>query len=336
MKASTHTNSTGLRIRAVLRRLPALVSAASAAFLLTGCLQFSVRHTKVDQTTLAPHVMDATLDQLNSQTCTQYTSIKTLNAKVNIQATSGGARQGEKQEYPALSGYILVRKPHDLRAILTLPVFGSLAMDMVSDGKTFKLVAPSKKIAREGSEEVTKPSPKGFENLRPNIIREALLVPCVGTDELVSLTQDARMIPAAAGKKGSTEVPDYDLAIVRLKTGNELQTERVIHIDRTTLEPYEQDIYDPAGRLVTVVLYSNYQKSGGIPFPMSILITRPIDEYKLKIDIVKLTLNQEMDDEQFVLKFPDGIPVQKMDDVSAIKSQPAAAQPAAHASGSQR
>jgi hypothetical protein len=45
---------------------------------------------------------------------------------------------------------------------------------------------------------------------------------------------------------------------------------------------------------------------------MSITITRPIDEYTLKIIIAKLTLNEPMDDESFKLEFPDNIPVQKM------------------------
>jgi outer membrane lipoprotein-sorting protein len=45
---------------------------------------------------------------------------------------------------------------------------------------------------------------------------------------------------------------------------------------------------------------------------MSITITRPIDEYTLKITITKLTLNEPLDDESFKLEFPDNIPVQKM------------------------
>ena len=39
---------------------------------------------------------------------------------------------------------------------------------------------------------------------------------------------------------------------------------------------------------------------------------RPLDQYTLQITVDKLTLNQPLDDEQFVLKIPDNIPIQKM------------------------
>ncbi len=44
-----------------------------------------------------------------------------------------------------------------------------------------------------------------------------------------------------------------------------------------------------------------------------ITVSRPLDELTLQITVNKLTLNQTMDDEQFVLKIPDGIAVTKMD-----------------------
>jgi outer membrane lipoprotein-sorting protein len=258
-------------------------------------------------------VQDATLDQLNKQLAAQYDAVNTMNAKITIKVSTGGHHEGEVQEIPSFSGFMLLRKPSDLRVILQLPLVGSLALDMVTDGKTFKLAVPAKKIAREGSEELTTPSAKGFENLRPKVIRDALLVPPVGPDELVSETQSFRVIPPAPGKKVSTEEPDYDLTVTRRKTGNELEAIRLTHISRVTLKPYEQDIYDPSGQLIEIVTYDKYQTFNGIEYPTSILITMPIYEYSMQIDITKLTLNQEMDDESFKgFTFPEGIPVQKM------------------------
>lgn len=267
----------------------------------------------MDKIVVAPNVMDATLDELNTKLGAQYSGIQTLNAKVNIKVATGGKKEGEVQEViPTFSGYILLRKPSDLRTILQLPLVGSVAMDMVSDGTTFKLVVPPKKIGREGAEEVTKESSKGFENLRPSVIRDALLVPPVSEGEFVSETQDVRLLPPVPGKKVMTEEPDYDLTVTRLKSGKEMQTIRVTHISRVTLKPYEQDIYDAVGRLVEVVKYDNYQKFGDVDFPMSISITMPIYEYSLQIDIAALRLNQPMDDEQFKFDFPADIVVQKM------------------------
>ena len=199
--------------------------------------------------------------------------MKTLNAKVTIKASTGGQHEGEVKEIPAFSGYILLRKPSDLRVIMELPLVGSMALDMVADGKTFKLSVPPKKIAREGSEQVTTPSSKGFENLRPSVVRDALQVPPVSADELVSETRNARILPPAKGRKEATEEPDYDLTVSRVKQGNELQTIRVIHVSRVTLKPYEQDIYDKAGNMVEIVTYDKYQKFGNVDFPMSIRIS---------------------------------------------------------------
>jgi len=277
---------------------------------LTGCT--TIR--SVNKTVRAPNVLDATLVQLNSQIAARYEAIQTINAAVDIKASTGGEHQGEVKEYPAFAGYILLRKPSDMRVFMLVPVVRSLALDMVSDGTDFKLLIPPRNKAIVGlDKEVTTPSKNGLENLRPYIIRDALLIPPVHPDEFVAETQSNRILPPARGKKETTEEPDYDLTVARVKSGKELQTIRVVHISRVTLKPYEQDIYDAAGRVVTIVTYEKYQKFGDIDFPMNILITRPLDEYSLNIVVTKVTLNQKLDDESFVLKIPDDVPIQKMD-----------------------
>jgi hypothetical protein len=313
MKALIQTNSTGLSLRAAARRATTVAAVAVVTLAATGCQQLAIHKIAVDKTVLASHVLDATLEQLNSQLGAQYAAVKTLNAKVSIKVATGGKSEGEVHEViPTFSGFILLRKPSDLRTILQVPIVGSMGLDMLSDGKTFKLVVPPKKIAREGSDELTTVSAKGFENLRPSVIRDALLVAPVGEDEFVSETQNSRILPPAKGKKESTEEPDYDLTVTRRKAGNELQTIRVVHISRVTLKPYEQDFYDTTGHLVEIVTYDKYQKFGEIDYPMSIHIEMPIYEYSLQIDIGKLTLNEPMDDESFKSFDFQGIPVQKM------------------------
>ena len=277
---------------------------------LTGC--YSIRTHTVDKTVTAPHVLNATLDQLVEKMNDQYRAVQTLNATVDITASTGGRREGQVKEIPTFAGYIMLRKPTDLRVLMLVPVLRSRALDMVSDGKNFKLLIPPKNKAVEGSDELTTPSKNGLENLRPNIIRDALLVPAVGPDEYIDLTESSRIITPARGKKEAVEEPDYDLVFLKVRTDHVLERVRVIHIGRTTLRPYQQDIYDHSGHIVTVVTYDKYQKYGDVDFPMSLLITRPLDEYTLKIDVSKLTVNGKLDDEQFVLKIPDNVPIQKM------------------------
>ena len=287
-----------------------MLFAAPLLLALTGCQ--SVR--MVNKTVVAPHLMDATLEQLLARMNAQYAAVQSFQAKVEIASSTGGARTGEVTENPTLPGYIILRKPSDLHVLMQKPVIGSRAIDMVSDGKNFKLFysAISKTGAYEGPDAPpSKPTRTGLESLRPNIIREALQVPAVQPDEFITETEDSRVLSPAHGKQGAVEEPDYDIVFSRRLHDQVLQRIRIVHISRTTLLPYQQDIYQN-GHIVTSVVYDDYQKFGDIDFPMSISITRPIDEYSLKITIATLKLNEKIDDESFVLKFPEGVVVQKM------------------------
>jgi hypothetical protein len=276
---------------------------------LTGCLT----HTRsVPKTRPADVVLNATLDQLLKNVDTEYDAIQTINSSMEIVATTGGARQGQVIQHPSFSGYIFLRKPEDLRVLLRVPILGSQALDMVSDGKDWKLWIPPRHIAMVGTSEVTKPSTNGLENLRPAVIFDSLLVRGLGPDQIVVFTQNTRVIQNPENKKDLIEEPEYDLEILEQPHGQTAHTIRVIHISRADLLPYQQDIYGPDGTVITRALYSKYQKFGDIPFPMKIEIERPLDQYILTITTTKLTLNQKLEDDQFELKIPDGIPVKTM------------------------
>jgi len=277
---------------------------------LTGCLT----HTRsVPKTHIAGAVLDATLDQLLTQVNARYDEIHSINASVEIAATTGGGLQGKVTEHPSFGGYIFLRKPEDLRVLLRVPILGSQALDMVSDGKNWKLWIPPRHIAMVGTSAVTKPSANGLENLRPAVFFDSLLVRGLGADQIVSLTLDTRIVPNEKNKKDLIEEPDYDLEILAQPHGQTAHTVRVIHVSRANLLPYQQDIYGPDGTVVTRAFYSNYQKSGDIPFPMKIEINRPADHYSLTMTLTKLALNQKLEDDQFELKIPDNVPIKKMD-----------------------
>ena len=277
---------------------------------LTGCLT----HVRaVPKTRPADVVLNATLDQLLQQVEARFDEIHTITASVEIAATTGGGLQGRQTEYPSFSGYIFLRKPEDLRVLLRVPILGSQALDMVSDGKNWKLWIPKRNLAMVGTSEVTKPSQNGLENLRPAVFFDSLLVRGLGTDQIVSLTSDTRVVQGNKNKSDLIEEPDYDLEMLAQPQGQTAHTIRVVHISRTNLLPYQQDIYGPDGTVVTRAFYSNYQKFSDIPFPMKIEIRRPADQYSLSITITKLTLNQTLENDQFELKIPAGVPIKNMD-----------------------
>jgi outer membrane lipoprotein-sorting protein len=298
----------------------AAVAMQALALAFTGCLTgcLTGRTYSVNKTQIAPNVQTATLEDLLKKMSAQYAAVDTLNLKVNITPTEGGAHKGKVHDIPTFAGYILLRKPADLRVIMLLPYVRSEALDMVSNGKDFTLVIPSGNDRRAvvGSETSTKSAKGGLYDLRPNDVRVALQIPPVAPEEFVALTLSSRTLVAAHGNVGAIEEPDYDITVLRQKPGDPnpkaLERVRVIHISRVTLQPYEQDLYDHDGQVVETIDYGNFQKFGEADYPMNIYIKRPVSEYTLQIDITKLTLNQTMDDEQFKLEIPEGIKVQKM------------------------
>jgi outer membrane lipoprotein-sorting protein len=281
-----------------------------AAVGLTGCF----RTVRMVQMTQPPEVYrTAGVDVLEKEISDRDASIQTLNASVLITASTGGGRTGKVTTYTSFKGYIFVRKPRELRVILQLPVLGSQALDMVSDGQHFTLLIPPRNKAIEGSNEVTKPSKNGLENLRPAVFFDSLLVPGVAEDEFVSLTEATRVLTPQAKHKPAIEEPDYDLAVLRHKDGNTMRLERLVHFSRVTMLPFQQDIYDESGQVVTQATYDKYQDFNGIQFPTVINILRPLDEYALKVEVTKLTMNQKFENDQFELKIPPGVTVQKME-----------------------
>ena len=81
-------------------------------------------------------------------------------------------------------------------------------------------------------------------NLRPAVFYDSLLIGKVGPNDLVYVTSDTGVVRDPHTHR-LMEEPDYELGILRrLGTSQQLLPERVIHISRTNLLPYQQDEYD--------------------------------------------------------------------------------------------
>jgi hypothetical protein len=88
---------------------------------------------------------------------------------------------------------------------------------------------------------------------------------------------------------------------------------RVIHIGRSTLLPYQQDIYDPAsGNLTTEATYDGYRNYDGILFPSVITIRLPADKLSVKITILDMTPNEKLGDDEFHVTVPANTPTQTL------------------------
>jgi outer membrane lipoprotein-sorting protein len=283
--------------------------ALSSLLTVTGC----VSHTR---TIVKPRqigvVEEASLDQLIDLINKRYDAIKSVTATVYMQASVGGARPDQVKDYTSFRSYILIRKPAMLRVLGLVPVVQTHMFDMASDGNTFKLFVPPRNKAITGPDAVTTPSVNALENLRPNLFLEAMLVRGVDHDEFAFMTADTR-IQADPQSKQLIEVPDYNLNVVMASPRpNRGIPERVIHIDRSDLNPYQQDFYNPKGVIETKVTYGAYQDFAGVRFPSVIRITRPLDKYEITITVEKISINQSLTDDQFDLKIPEGTVVQTL------------------------
>src|SRR5260370_4543357 len=165
-----------------------------------------------------------------------------MKALVAVVATTGGGLQGEEKDYTSLSGYIFMRKPDDLRVLLRVPMLGSTALDMVSNGKTFKLVIAPRNKAMEGTNEVTKPSKNGLENLRPSVFFDSMFVRGQGPNQILSMTIDTRVIQSGKKKNDLIEEPAYDLQVLAQPEAHMVRTLPLAHINSTHLLPYHHDI----------------------------------------------------------------------------------------------
>ena len=293
----------------------------------TGCLF----HTRVVETrTSTAKLQTATRQQLVDQINTEAGKIKTLNATVNIATSVGGERKGKVTSYEEIRGYILVRKPDMLRMIGLFPIVRNKAFDMVSDGSEFKLSIPAKNKFYVGHNDVVSPEANPLENLRPQVIYNALLLPEINSENDIPVLEDSTEIIYDTKKRKELEQPDYVIDVIH-RTGNQWILARKIIFDRTNLVPHQQIIYDDKGAVATLATYQAYHDYNGVSFPDVIEINRPKEEYSIRLTVEKLVINDELRDDQFALTQPVGSQLVNLDQPQ--QNQAASSHAGAPASG---
>ena len=305
-------------------RLFLLFVLSTATFPLSACL-FRTR-------TLDRHYSDrplqtATQQQLIEYVNTQASKIQSIQATVDIDASAVDQKNGRATDYKEIRGYVLARKPSMLRMKGLMPVVRNTAFDMVSDGREFKVwIPPQNKFVigthANGSSDGPPPTPeKRLENMRPQYIYDALLLPEVGSDELGVLENGYETVLDA--KKHRVEQPDYRLLVIR-KGPQGWYLSRRVEFSRTDLLPYRQMIYDQQGNVTTDAHYQNYTDYAGTKFPSAIGIERPQENYDITLSMVKLEINKALTDDQFVLEQPAGADVVRLDQSKSNTTKAAA------------
>jgi hypothetical protein len=288
----------------VLRRYY-LIFLLAAVMPLSACLFHS---HKVERRVSTAPLKTATQADLVNYINDQAAKIQSMQATVDIDTSVGGESKGKVTDYKQIRGYVLARKPAMLRMIGLMPIVRNRAFDMVSNGANFKLWIPPKNRFVEGRNDTATTTPsQSLENMRPQSIYEALLIPAVDPkNELAVRQSDYEQV--LDNKRRPVLQPDYEVIVVRKQDQNAFLARKIV-FSRHDLLPHRQLIYDQNGNLQTETLYEGYKDYDGIKFPTQIEIKRPQEEYDITLTIIKLDLNQPLADEKFTLEQPPGADV---------------------------
>jgi hypothetical protein len=269
----------------------------------------------VEIRTSTAKLQTATKQELVDRINQQAAGIKTLNATVDIDTSVGGEKKGSVTDYQEIRGYILVRKPDMLRMIGLFPIVRNTAFDMVSDGNRFKLSISAKNKFYIGSAEVTKPSTNALENLRPQVIYNALFLPQIDANQEIAVMENDTETVVDKKTKKMVEQPDYVIDIIR-RAGNDWYVARKIVFERVHLVAHRQIIFDTSGEVATEATYQVYKDYAGVTFPNVIEINRPHEEYSIRLVVEKMTINEPLRDDQFALEQPPGSQLVNLDEAS--------------------
>jgi outer membrane lipoprotein-sorting protein len=290
-------------------RRPVSALLALPVLLLSGCL-FTTRKLPVPR---APGVVQsATGEELVQQINRRWEALQSLNITVEIRASVTNKKANVARDYTSIRGHILMRKPEMVRVLGQVPVLGTRAFDMASDGKTFTLLVPPKSVAYKGSNTQPPKATTGLENMRPTLFFDAMFVRGIGPNDAFSKAADSDT-QEDPSKKHLLIIPEYILSVMRPRPdSHELQPLRVIHIHREDLLPYQQDLYDEHNNLETQVLYGRYVEFGENKYPSTVTIRRPMEQYQVVLTVEKVTENMPLSDDQFQIKIPEGTRIQTL------------------------
>ena len=275
-----------------------------------GCLF----HTRVVETRLSTaKLKTATQQELIDRLNQEATRVKSLNATVDIDTSVGGEKRGKITDFKEIRGYIMVRQPNMLRMIGLYPIVRNKAFDIVSDGQAFKLSVPATNKYYVGHNRAIEGSDSPLDTIRPQAIYDALLLQPVNPENEIAVLEDSSELVVDKQTHKLVQQPNYVLDVVRKIDKGWTLTRKVV-FDRTSLAPHRQIYFDEHGRPVTDARYQAFKEYDGVQFPAYIDIKRPQEEYDIRLFIVKLAINQPINEDQFALEQPPGSTLVNLDE----------------------
>ena len=305
---------------------------ALLALLVLGGVGCAVKTTtRLNPQQIRP-LLSATLQELLLKLQQQAAAVHSLNAVTELVPSTGSAYSGVIEQYRDVRAFVLARQsvnPSDnshprrwrgqqIRMIGQAPIVRKTIFDMVADDHSFRIHIPPKNKFIVGPTTLTRRSEKPMENLRPQHLLEALFpaAPLAGALHLQEENEfNSRRY--------------YAVSEVVREAGENWRLARKWWFDRTDLALVRVQRFDPSGRLLADIHYAQWQDADGVSYPRTIELIRPHDDYRLKLLIKELTLNEPLAPEKFHLEKPAGaelVELEEKDETGSIAEVPAAAQ----------
>lgn len=243
-------------------------------------------------------VKTATRGELVQDLEAKSNSIQTLQGTVSLDLSGGGAKSGVLTEYHQTTGYVVVDRPKQIRFKVVAPIVLSTIVDMVSDGRQYRVSIPVKNQFFVGDVNAPANSKTALANLRPQHLLDGLFIdvrPYLNKAQVKSVLEEA-----VQGRRSY-----YVFSFINIG-GSEAQLMEKLWIDRTDMQVSRKQVFAKEGRLETDVEYLDYQSEGAESFPQTVVIQRPLEEYTVKMTFLKAAFNQKLADDTFNLERPDG------------------------------
>jgi outer membrane lipoprotein-sorting protein len=242
----------------------------------------------------------ATLEELVAK-LERLGEVRTMKATVELRLSAETEDRTRVQEFHDAPGFIIARRPAQIRTIAQVPVVRTVAFEMASNGQTFQVYLPSKKRFFVGNTAAAHPSEKRLENIRPNHILDALLIEPPREDEMAGLENAI---------EGLT--PYQVVSLFRPAGPQRAKVARKFWFSRETLELSHMQIFDDLGNTATLAQYEQWAEQNSLPYPTVATVSRPADGYSLRIHFLQPGLNETVPEDRFVLEAPEGVTVERL------------------------
>lgn len=320
-----YTDKFGRKARSELRATVPGKARTLAAVVLLALPLLGVGSCRVKNTERLPAekilpLQTATLAELVARLERQADAVQTLNAEAELEPATGSAYSGVIEQYHDVKAFVLgsryapivadsvgpgpaVKSEQELakriRVIGQAPVMHKTVFDMVADDTEFRIFLPTKNKFIVGPRLLVRHSEKPIENLRPQHLLEALFfaAPERGPRAQAFLEENE-----FSGRRyyAVTEIVEADGA---------WRPARRWWFDRTDLSLVRAQSFDGEGRLLADIRYAQWRETDGVPYPHEIELIRPQEDYRLKLIVKKLALNQPIAAEKFRLEPPPGVEI---------------------------